>query len=106
MCGLSELRICVDREVRLVSHCLSRSSPVPYKPYGLCGRKAHNKDEDCQSAGTVVKVEVAVLGPPVPNKPYGLCGREATLNLNKVCVSDPRSCVKVEVAVSVDVKQH
>ena len=35
-----ELRSCVDREVGLGSYSLSRSSPVPDKPYGFCGRKA------------------------------------------------------------------
>ena len=30
----------MNREVGLGSHFLSHSSPVPNKPYGLCGRKA------------------------------------------------------------------
>ena len=38
-------------------------------------------------------------GLPVPNSPYGLCGRKATLNANTQHVSEPRSSLKVEVAV-------
>ena len=47
-------------------------------------------------------------GLPVPNSPHGLCGREGTLN-EAVTLTEPRNCVKVEVAVlrlSVDVKQY
>ena len=51
---------------------------------------------------------------PVPNSPCGLCGRKATLNC---CISELRSCMKVQVdvlgspslivlMVSVDVKRH
>ena len=36
-------------------------------------------------------------GLPVPFSPSGLCGRKATLE--KDLASEPRSCVKVEVAV-------
>ena len=63
-----------------------------------------------------MKVEMAVLGSPVPVSTYGLCGRKATLK-KKLCKTEFRSCVKVEVTVlgfpslialmvSVDVKQH
>ena len=57
-------------------------------------------------------------GLPVPNSPYGLCGRKATLNRTRTtCMTELRSCVKVEVdvlgfpflivpTVSVVVKQH
>ena len=30
----------MNREVGLDSHSLSRSSPVPNKPYGFCGRRS------------------------------------------------------------------
>ena len=64
-----------------------------------------------------MKVEVAVLGSPVPVSTYGLCGRKATLRKKKLCKTELRSCVSVEVTVlgfpsltvlivSVDVKQH
>ena len=35
----------------------------------------------------------------MPDNPYGLCGRKATLEEEEVKKSEPRSCVKVEVAV-------
>ena len=55
-------------------------------------------------------------GLPVPDNPFGLCGRKATMNYS-FRTSEPRNCVKVEMAVpgsislivlmvSVDVKQH
>ena len=40
---LAELRSCVNKEVGPGPHSLSRSSPVPNKPYGFCGRKAPRK---------------------------------------------------------------
>ena len=62
-----------------------------------------------------MKEEVDTPGLPVPNSPYGLCGRKAALNFRRS--AEPRSCVKVEVAVvgspslivrtvPADVKQH
>ena len=38
-------------------------------------------------------------GLSVPNSPCGLCERKATLNSNTQHVSEPISCVEVEVAV-------
>ena len=52
-------------------------SPVPNKPYGLCGFKAPlNLTLNSELRGCV-KVEVDVLGSPILNKPYGFCGRKA-----------------------------
>ena len=85
---------------------------VPKSPYGLCGRKAtfeeaqelfENRGERLGSSSLTVLMAV-------------LCGRKATLNL-KLCHTELRSCVKVEMdvlgilshtvrVVSVDVKQH
>ena len=39
---------CVNSEVGLDSHYLSRSSPVPKKPYGFCGRKAPSDERRTQ----------------------------------------------------------
>ena len=79
---------------------------------GLTGTLISIKDsraqELCESRG-------GRPGLPFPNSHYGLCGRKAILNI--VCLSELRSCVKVEVTipgspslvvhvVSVDVKQR
>ena len=74
--------------------------PVPYCPYGLCGRKATLHDErQIAEVRSCVNVEVAVLAYlPVPNCPYGLCGRKATLHDERQ-IAEVRSCVNVEVAV-------
>ena len=48
-----------------------------------------------------MKVEVAVLATQ-----YGLCGRKPTPKNKKNQETEFRSCLKVEVAVSVAVKQH
>ena len=64
-----------------------------------------------------MKVKMVVLGFPLSNSLYGLCGRKATLRKKKLCKTELRSCVSVEVTVlgfpsltvlivSVDVKQH
>ena len=39
----TELRSCVNREAGLGSRSLSYAFPVPVKPFGLCGRKAHER---------------------------------------------------------------
>ena len=60
--GGSELRDCVNREVGLGYHSLSRSFPVPNKPYGFCGRKAPwkrgNSSGRAQSPGAIKSKEV------------------------------------------------
>ena len=47
---LAELRSCVNKEVGPGPHSLSRSSPVPNKPYGFCGRKAPRKKKTVSRA--------------------------------------------------------
>ena len=72
--------------------------PDPNSLYGLCARKATLNSANTR-AQKLRESRGGRLGLPVPNSPYGLCGRKATLNSNTQHVSEPRSCVKVEVAV-------